>query len=251
MTERAPRIRVQRRPVHGVLLLDKPLGLSSSDALQKAKWLLRAEKAGHTGTLDPLATGVLPLCFGAATKFSQLQLEARKTYEAVALLGTVTMMAKSSRSEMDSYQRVQALTLVQDMVSRINANRQVADCYSNGTTGLVAGNVSAALPTCASGTALQSATANSDLAAWQNSLLGAAETSGGSKVGAMIGGAIVAYIPLRFTAIADYKYLIFGVALVIIMIFRSQGLFPARQKLLAYGRHAYQRLAGATKGGAR
>jgi tRNA pseudouridine55 synthase len=90
MTERAPRIRVQRRPVHGVLLLDKPLGLSSNDALQKAKWLLRAEKAGHTGTLDPLATGVLPLCFGAATKFSQLQLDAPKTYEAVALLGVTT-----------------------------------------------------------------------------------------------------------------------------------------------------------------
>ena len=90
MTERAPRIRVQRRPVHGVLLLDKPLGLSSNDALQKAKWLLRAEKAGHTGTLDPLATGVLPLCFGAATKFSQLQLDAPKTYEAIALLGVTT-----------------------------------------------------------------------------------------------------------------------------------------------------------------
>ena len=52
--------------MHGVLLLDKPLGLSSNQALQKAKWLLRADKAGHTGTLDPLATGVLPLCFGAA-----------------------------------------------------------------------------------------------------------------------------------------------------------------------------------------
>ncbi|AVP58244.1 tRNA pseudouridine(55) synthase TruB [Pulveribacter suum] len=90
MTARAPRIRVQRRPVHGVLLLDKPLGLSSNDALQKAKWLLRAEKAGHTGTLDPLATGVLPLCFGAATKFSALQLHAPKTYEAIALLGTTT-----------------------------------------------------------------------------------------------------------------------------------------------------------------
>lgn len=86
----APRTRVQRRPVHGVLLLDKPLGLSSNDALQKAKWLLRAEKAGHTGTLDPLATGVLPLCFGAATKFSQLHLDADKTYEAVALLGVKT-----------------------------------------------------------------------------------------------------------------------------------------------------------------
>jgi tRNA pseudouridine55 synthase len=86
----APRVRVVRRPVHGVLLLDKPLGLSSNDALQKAKWLLRAEKAGHTGTLDPLATGVLPLCFGAATKFSALQLDAVKTYEATAVLGIKT-----------------------------------------------------------------------------------------------------------------------------------------------------------------
>lgn len=86
----APRTRVQRRPVHGVLLLDKPLGLSSNNALQKCKWLLRAEKAGHTGTLDPLATGVLPLCFGAATKFSQLQLDADKTYEAIARLGVKT-----------------------------------------------------------------------------------------------------------------------------------------------------------------
>ena len=89
----APRTRVQRRPVHGVLLLDKPLGLSSNDALQKAKWLLRAEKAGHTGTLDPLATGVLPLCFGAATKFSQLHLDADKTYETTVRLGVKTSTA--------------------------------------------------------------------------------------------------------------------------------------------------------------
>ena len=89
----APRARVQRRPVHGVLLLDKPLGLSSNQALQKAKWLLRAEKAGHTGTLDPLATGVLPLCFGAATKFSQLHLEADKTYETTVRLGVNTTTA--------------------------------------------------------------------------------------------------------------------------------------------------------------
>ena len=82
--------RIQRRPVHGVLLLDKPIGLSSNDALQKVKWLLRAEKAGHTGTLDPLATGLLPLCFGAATKFSQLHLDADKRYEAVAALGVKT-----------------------------------------------------------------------------------------------------------------------------------------------------------------
>ena len=86
----APRTRVQRRPVHGVLLLDKPLGLSSNQALQKAKWLLRAEKAVHTGTLDPLATGVLPVCFGAATKFSQLHLDADKTYETTLRLGVKT-----------------------------------------------------------------------------------------------------------------------------------------------------------------
>jgi tRNA pseudouridine55 synthase len=86
----APRTRVQRRPVHGVLLLDKPLGMSSNQALQKAKWLLRAEKAGHTGTLDPLASGVLPLCFGAATKFSQIHLDADKTYETTIALGLKT-----------------------------------------------------------------------------------------------------------------------------------------------------------------
>ena len=89
----APRARVARRPVHGVLLLDKPLGFSSNQALQKAKWLLRAEKAGHTGTLDPLATGVLPLCFGAATKFSQMHLDADKMYEATLHLGVKTSTA--------------------------------------------------------------------------------------------------------------------------------------------------------------
>ena len=89
----APRTRVQRRPVHGVLLLDKPLGWSSNQALQKVKWLLRAEKAGHTGTLDPLATGVLPICFGAATKFSQLHLDADKCYATTLRLGVRTTTA--------------------------------------------------------------------------------------------------------------------------------------------------------------
>jgi tRNA pseudouridine55 synthase len=84
------RVRVPRRAVHGVLLLDKPLGLSSNDALQKVKRLYRAEKAGHTGTLDPLATGLLPLCFGAATKFSQASLDADKAYRATLQLGRTT-----------------------------------------------------------------------------------------------------------------------------------------------------------------
>lgn len=108
---------------------------------------------------------------------------------AIALLGTVTLMAKSTRGEMESYQRVQALTLVQDMVSRINANRQVAACYSNGATGL--STTTAPLPVCATGaptpTVVQAATANADLAAWKNALLGSSEVSGSSKVGAMIG----------------------------------------------------------------
>lgn len=76
--------------VDGVLLLDKPGGLSSNDALQKARRLFSAAKAGHTGTLDPMATGLLPVCFGEATKFSNRLLEADKTYEAVMRLGQTT-----------------------------------------------------------------------------------------------------------------------------------------------------------------
>ena len=76
--------------VDGVLLLDKPVGLSSNDALIRAKRVLNAKKAGHTGTLDPFATGLLPLCFGEATKFSQDLLEADKTYEATVHLGIMT-----------------------------------------------------------------------------------------------------------------------------------------------------------------
>lgn len=84
------RPRSPRRAVDGVLLLDKPVGLSSNDALMRAKRLLNAKKAGHTGTLDPLASGLLPLCFGEATKFSQDLLDANKTYEATLRLGVRT-----------------------------------------------------------------------------------------------------------------------------------------------------------------
>ena len=84
------RPKVPRRALDGVLLLDKPVGLSSNDALIRAKRLYLAKKAGHTGTLDPLASGLLPLCFGEATKFSQDLLEADKTYEATMRLGIRT-----------------------------------------------------------------------------------------------------------------------------------------------------------------
>lgn len=80
-------MRTPRRAVHGVLLVDKPLGWTSNDALQKCKGLLHALKGGHTGTLDPLATGLLPLCFGASTKFSQVSLDADKRYRATLRLG--------------------------------------------------------------------------------------------------------------------------------------------------------------------
>lgn len=79
-----------KRNVNGVLLLDKPIGFSSNQALQKAKWLYLAAKAGHTGTLDPLATGLLPLCFGEATKFAHFLTDADKTYVATLKLGITT-----------------------------------------------------------------------------------------------------------------------------------------------------------------
>ena len=83
-------IKKTRRDVHGVLLLDKPQGMTSNDALQKVKRIFNAKKAGHTGALDPLATGMLPICFGEATKFSQYLLDSDKRYRVIAKLGERT-----------------------------------------------------------------------------------------------------------------------------------------------------------------
>ncbi len=88
--------------VDGVLLLDKPVGLSSNDALIKAKRVVNAKKAGHTGTLDPFATGLLPLCFGEATKFSQDLLEADKTYLATVHLGITTTTGDTEGEAIDT-----------------------------------------------------------------------------------------------------------------------------------------------------
>ena len=79
-----------RRIVDGILLLDKPLEVSSNGILQRVRWLFQAEKAGHTGALDPLASGLLPICFGEATKFSQFLLDTDKTYEVSARFGVRT-----------------------------------------------------------------------------------------------------------------------------------------------------------------
>lgn len=84
------RPRRRGRDIHGVLLLDKPQGLSSNDALQKVKRLYNANRAGHTGALDPLATGMLPICLGEATKFSQYLLDSDKRYRVIARLGQRT-----------------------------------------------------------------------------------------------------------------------------------------------------------------
>ncbi|KIG09195.1 tRNA pseudouridine(55) synthase TruB [Caballeronia concitans] len=100
--EKQARPKIPRRALDGVLLLDKPLGLSSNDALIKAKRLYLAKKAGHTGTLDPLATGLLPLCFGEATKFSQDLLEADKTYEATMRLGIRTTTGDAEGEAIDT-----------------------------------------------------------------------------------------------------------------------------------------------------
>ncbi|MCA0934798.1 tRNA pseudouridine(55) synthase TruB [Vibrio alginolyticus] len=83
------------RPVNGVILLDKPTGISSNDALQKVKRIYFAEKAGHTGALDPLATGMLPICLGEATKFSQFLLDSDKRYRVIAKLGERTNTSDS------------------------------------------------------------------------------------------------------------------------------------------------------------
>lgn len=91
MTE--PVRRAPRRKINGVLLLDKPTGLTSNSALQRAKRLYEAEKAGHTGTLDPFASGLLPICLGEATKFSQFLLDADKAYRAEIRLGVRTTTA--------------------------------------------------------------------------------------------------------------------------------------------------------------
>lgn len=96
------RPRIPRRALDGVLLLDKPVGLSSNDALIRAKRLYLAKKAGHTGTLDPLASGLLPLCFGEATKFSQDLLDADKTYEATMRLGVRTTTGDAEGEAIDT-----------------------------------------------------------------------------------------------------------------------------------------------------
>src|SRR5579862_8085199 len=92
-----------KRQIHGILLLDKPSGMTSNGALQKVKRLFNAKKAGHTGSLDPIATGMLPICFGEATKFSQFLLDSDKTYYVTAKLGVCTTTGDSEGSVLSTH----------------------------------------------------------------------------------------------------------------------------------------------------
>lgn len=99
-----------RQAINGILLLDKPIGLTSNGVLQRVKRLFNAKKAGHTGSLDPIATGMLPLCFGEATKFSQFLLDSDKTYEVTAKLGEQTNTG-DSEGEIIATRSIEHVTL--------------------------------------------------------------------------------------------------------------------------------------------
>jgi tRNA pseudouridine55 synthase len=119
--------------VFGLLLLDKPLGMSSNRALQRAKRIFAAAKAGHTGSLDPLATGMLPIFFGAATRLAAYMLEASKTYRVVATLGSATTTgdAEGETIEDRGSQTPPALAAIEAAVSRfVGETEQVPPMYS-------------------------------------------------------------------------------------------------------------------------
>ena len=124
-------VRRPKRCVDGVLLLDKPYDISSNGALQKARWLYTAAKAGHTGVLDPLATGLLPLCFGEATKFSSYLLDADKAYRATVCFGSNTttgdIEGEVVRERPVTFDREQLLTAMRGFVGEID---QVPPMYS-------------------------------------------------------------------------------------------------------------------------
>ncbi len=126
----APVKRIKRR-VDGVLLLNKPVGITSNTALQIAKRLYTAEKAGHTGTLDPFADGLLPLCFGEATKFSQYQLEADKCYRALLQLGVTTTTGDPEGEVLQCLPVTASAELIQTTVASFIGDRmQTPPMYS-------------------------------------------------------------------------------------------------------------------------
>ena len=123
----------------------------------------------------------------SARGFAMLEVLVTLLILLLGLLGLLGVITRATTAEMESYQRVQAVILMRDMFNRIESNRAVAGCYSNGTVGTQFGTGYAGTPTCGLGTAAQNAQAVADMTAWNSSLLGSAETQAGNKVGAMIG----------------------------------------------------------------
>ena len=120
------------RDVHGILLLDKPEGLTSNAALQEAKKAFQANKAGHTGSLDPIATGLLPLCFGEATKISSFFLNADKKYRSIFTLGVATDTGDAEGHELTRVENIQiGNELIADQLDKFRGNlKQVPPMYS-------------------------------------------------------------------------------------------------------------------------
>lgn len=126
------RTRTTKRSVDGIFLLNKPIGLSSNHALQRVKRFYQAEKAGHSGTLDPMATGMLPVCFGEATKFCQYLLDADKCYEVTAELGVTTTTGDAMGEVVSTVQNFEVIeealrTVVSQFIGDI---QQVPSMYS-------------------------------------------------------------------------------------------------------------------------
>lgn len=124
--------RYLRRDIDGIILLDKPKGITSNTALQRTRILLNARKGGHTGTLDPLATGVLPLCFGESTKFSKYLLDAKKSYRVLIQLGVTTSTGDSEGEVLDtSSTEMVCEANIQNTLSKFRgAIKQVPPMYS-------------------------------------------------------------------------------------------------------------------------
>ena len=121
-----------RRVLDGLLLLDKPTGITSNAALQRVKWLFQARKAGHTGSLDPLASGMLPICFGEATKFAGYLLDADKIYRVQARFGVRTDTGDAEGSPVDTHDRAPVLPaeLEQAVAALRGPIQQIPPMYS-------------------------------------------------------------------------------------------------------------------------
>ena len=125
------RSRKKGRDLDGVILIDKPLGASSNQVLQKVRWLFDAKKAGHTGALDPLASGMLPVCFGNSTKFAQFSLDADKTYEVTAKLGIRTTTSDADGEVVARKDVAVSLEQLQQALQTFRGNiKQVPSMYS-------------------------------------------------------------------------------------------------------------------------